>query len=766
MSSPAETASLGGPAIERVAYAVTLRGAPDLDWRVRRFWHTEAISQPYELELDLVAGILEQFADTDELLGADVGIEIQRGPLVRAVSGIVHRVYDVGVEDGEHQVLRMTVVPAWHYLEQHVDCRIFQDMTVPEILEAVLGEALGLYGRSVDVSKLGDSYITRDYCVQYSESVFDFASRLMEEEGISYVFRPESDDADAVEQMVLIDHIEGSPNASFEDIEGLFEEEVQVRSHEPDIAPEETVQALAWSIEEQVNQVVLRRFNWKRPLASPSMEAEASVDAVRSRRRSLYVPDDRRRVTDRRDDDAYSGTEVHEDEDMSVRRRYEKKLANSGRGRGASNLIGMIPGGTFTLGDHVDPIASGQRLLVTRVVHTGEADDFDGGDAARVTYSNTFECIRAETPFRPTLSTPRPRVHGPQTAFVTGPEGQEIHTDQHGRIQVRFHWDRSPANAGDTSCWIRVAQTWAGPSWGAWFLPRVGMEVLVEFLDGNPDRPLVTGCVYNGANAPPYPLPDNKTISTIKTNSSPGGTGFNELRFEDAKGSEEIFMHAQRNLAEVVLADRSAEVGNDDREVVGNDKSIDVQGFHQEGIGKDMTLQVGANHSASIGGDHQQTVSGSSSESVSGTADLTIDGAATTTMGADYTESVGSNKSVSVGGDFETRCDGAVRQFVELSTTLTSGKDATIKTSKSMLLEAEDHISHTAHKKINVVAGDNLNMKTDKKAFIAAAEELTLQVGDAQIVLKSNGDISINGATITIDGSGAVSVRGSTVDHN
>jgi len=358
--------------------------------------------------------------------------------------------------------------------------------------------------------------------------------------------------------------------------------------------------------------------------------------------------------------------------------------------------------------------------------------------------------MHASAPLRPAIKTPRPRIYGPQTAIVTGPEGEEIHTDLHGRVKVFFHWDRLSSHDETSSCWVRVAQAWSGPNWGTWFLPRIGMEVVVEFLDGNPDRPLITGCVYNGANGTPYSLPEDKTKSTIKSNSSPGGDGFNELRFEDAKGSEEIFFHAQKDHNEVVLNDRTQNVGRDrtifighnHQETILNDKTILVEGHHGETILKDMTLLIEGYRSCSITKDHSEMISGYSSQTVV------------------------KDKSAIVEGNFDTRCNSALSTSVQLSTTHTSGKDFSISTDKNLNLNAAKDISQRTGKKMSMMAGDNLAISTDKNATIAAADQLVIKVGKAKIVMKKNGDIFINGAKIDVKGSGAVTIKGTNIDNN
>lgn len=582
--------SMGEP-IEEVRYDVEIKGGPNPDWRVRRVRLVEALSEAYELELELVSAREHVAVDPHELLGADVALDLERSGCGRTIHGLIDRVLSAGIVSNLF-VVTLRAVPAWVYLAQHVDTRIFQDCTATEILEDVLEPALAQYGRKVDASRLHEQYVMRDYCVQYAESDFDFASRIMEEEGICYYFRPEEVDGKptGVELMILADQQPSGPNADFDTIEGIFDREVHIIGDNPANADVESIQSLEWSRSEQVNKLVMRRFNWKRPGRDQVPEAEQSTAASRDRVREVYIPEDRRRVEDRLGDEGYEGTEVDEDEKRLLRRRFELLEASRDRGSGTSNLVGMCVGGLLTLADHVDDAIAGTQLLVTRVALMGaSADAQPSADAGSVPYHNSFSCQRADTPFRPEIKTRRPRIFGPQTAIVTGPPGEEIHTDKHGRIKIRFHWDRLSPHDDTSSCWVRVTQ-----SWGTWFLPRIGTEVLVEFLDGNPDRPLVTGCVYNSNNGPPYPLPDDKTKTTIKSNTTPGGGGSNELRFEDGKGSEEVYLHAQHDFNEVVE--------NDHCRTVEMNETIDV--------GVDRCVSVGGDQTTTIEGNHVVVVNG------------------------------------------------------------------------------------------------------------------------------------------------------------
>ncbi|HSK74512.1 MAG TPA: type VI secretion system tip protein TssI/VgrG, partial [Pyrinomonadaceae bacterium] len=271
---------------------------------------------------------------------------------------------------------------------------------------------------------------------------------------------------------------------------------------------------------------------------------------------------------------------------------------------GMANFCGMTAGYKFKLKNHPNSDYNAE-YIITEITHQAEqSPDYTSEDTIPEPYRNNFTCItygKGAPPYRPLRRTPKPLVTGSQTAYVVGPAGEEIYTDKFGRVKVQFHWDREGKNDSDSSCWLRVAQSWAGNKWGTMFIPRIGMEVIVDFLEGNPDQPIITGCVYNPEMMPPYTLPDEKTKATIKSNSSKGGGGFNEFRFEDKKGSEQIFIHAEKNedirvkndCMETIVHDRHLVVKNDQLEKVTYDKHLILGGDRNEKIGGSQSLNVG-----------------------------------------------------------------------------------------------------------------------------------------------------------------------------
>ena len=374
---------------------------------------------------------------------------------------------------------------------------------------------------------------------------------------------------------------------------------------------------------------------------------------------------------------------------------------------GASNCATFAAGKTFSVAESAAAEEEGKAWVLTRVSHSVEdLAILDSGHKGSA-YQNSFNAIPSTRTFRPERTTPKPRMSGPQTATVVGPSGDEIHVDEFGRIKVQFHWDREGGNDEASSCFIRVAQSIAGAKWGAIFIPRIGQEVLVSFLQGDPDQPLVVGGVYNGDNMPPYELPANKTKSGIKTRSTTKGgpDNFNEISFEDKQGEELVYIHAEKN------AERMVE--NDDSDTVGHDQTIS--------IGNDRTESVGNDESISVGNDRSETV------------------------GNDESVSIGNLRLHNIGKD----------------DTLDVGEAQTVTIGKGRTLEVTDTQSTSVGQNYEVEVGEELLIDAGKKIALVAGEEISFTAGDASIKLKSDGTIEIKGGDIKVQGSGKVEVKAS-----
>ena len=762
----------GGEAIEKVEYDFLCDDGPDAQWRVYRLQFWEGINRLFELNLDLVTSDVN--ADTTKLLGGSSELVIRRGAqLERSVFGIVAEVEYLGVF-GDELMMRVRVVPAAALAKQNMHTRMFQDMPVLDIVKEVLEGVLGPYNRTHDPGTAARGTEPRDYCVQYGESDFDFVARLLEEEGISYHFVHDPDVGHEVMKFTYAnDDFEDTANVDGSPIFPIIVDRAE-------LIAVESLRALGWKTSLLPTAALRQDFDFKTPMeplfATPSGGADD-----RGRERRLYHHMRRRYITD--------------DVDARTKDHFEAASMEKDILRGQSNATAFKPGMRFELERH--GVADLERpYVLTRVMHVGYCADARLSTATgnfpddTPRYENRFECVPSETPVRPLQQTRKPRVYGPETGIVAGPSGEEIHTDEFGRIKVQFHWEEEPTHDDTSSCWIPVAQSWAGPSWGAQFIPRIGMEVVVSFLEGNPDRPLVTGCVYNGDNAPPFALPDSKTQSGWRTNSSLGGGGSNEFRFEDAAGSEEVYLHAQKDWNNKVENNRSTTIGANDTLSVGGNRDKTVTKDQTETVKGNKTIDITKDHKETINGTKTETVvkditltgqanqkftlTGNLTEKVSGKADRTIEKTKKEFVLLKCDEIVGAMKSVKVGGLYSEQV-GASRSITAVGAmTFTAGlsgkfqcaKDITIKAQKKMGIDAGAEMTILSKKKMSITCDDNQVIVCKKKATINANEQLTIAVGQAKIVMKKNGDITVEGKKINVKGSGDVIIKGSSVKLN
>jgi type VI secretion system secreted protein VgrG len=536
---------------------------------------SEALSGLFRFRLDLLAPAKNSIT-AKQLLKQPVVVSILSGDSkVRYFHGIVSRL-SAGDREERFQHFHAEVVPWLWLLSQRSDCRIFQKKSVPEILKAVFdGAAFHDYK---DNTK-GD-HIPLDYCTQYRETDFNFVSRLMEQDGIFYFFEHSkdkhtlifSDDASAFGDVP-------APNEVLYESEGGMGEREDVVTH--------------WAGEEEIRpgKYVLRDHNFQ----LPSKDLEVSLGDG-----NLEMYDypgeyaQRFNVADSRLDKVQS-----EGEKLDKIRLEEEELPGKVF-EASSSCRQFISGHKFKLKKHFQ--SDGEYVLTSLSYSVGQNPDYISGRAS-APYQNSFVCVKADAKIRPRRLTPKPVVSGPQTAVVTVKSGEESCLDKYGRVHVQFFWDRLGKKDENSSCWIRVSQPWAGASWGAHFWPRIGHEVVVQFLEGDPDRPIVTGTVYNADNMPPYELPGNYTRSGVITRSSKNGASknFNEIRLEDKKDSEQFFMNAEKDMDQRVEHDSREYVGNerslivkaDQKEKVEGDQSSNVIGNRNEKIGQNMSLQIG-----------------------------------------------------------------------------------------------------------------------------------------------------------------------------
>ncbi|HAN51843.1 type VI secretion system tip protein TssI/VgrG [Stutzerimonas stutzeri] len=524
-------------AANKTHFTLSLEGV-EHDFKVLEFRGREAISQPYRFDLELVSERPD--LDLESLLHRPAFLAF--APDGSGVHGLVHQAAQG--ESGKRLTrYRLTLVPQLAYLAHRTNQRVFQHLTVPQIIAQVLEE----HGIQADAYRFGLGpvvYPPREYCVQYDETDLHFIQRLCEEEGIHYHFQH------GASAHVLV----------FGDDQTVFPR-LAATAYQQDsglVADQPVIKRFGLRLETRTSRVTRRDYDFEKPRLT--MEAAFHSD---------FQPD--------LEDYDYPGrfTErargKHLSQRVLERHRHDYELAE-----GESDQPRLVSGHFLPLTEH--PRSDWNQLwLLTEVLHEGKqpqvleesvTSHVGSGDGFVQGYRNHFSATPWAIPFRPALCHPKPKVLGSQTAVVTGPAGEEIHCDEYGRVKVQFHWDRHGQADDKTSCWLRVSSSWAGDRYGGIAIPRVGMEVLVTFLEGDPDQPLVTGCLYHKEHQVPYDLPANKTRMVFKTLSSPGGGGYNELRIEDRKGAEQIYLHAQRDWDENIEHDQKIRVGHERHDTV------------------------------------------------------------------------------------------------------------------------------------------------------------------------------------------------------
>lgn len=728
--------------------------------RVLSFKGREAMNAVYAFEV-LVAAEDADERTMEETLGRPATLLCDGvDPLPQRFHGVIGAVASEGVRERGLPLFRLRIVPKMALLERRFTSRIFQDSTVTQIVDAVLAP----HGvrRRWDLAR---TLPTRVYCVQYHETDLAFVLRMLAEEGIFFRFDHDEVDAGSAgsrELLVLGDAAARVPPIAGRDRLPLREDMAggALRAEGAYVTTFHSRRVIA------ATQALLRDYDFVHP---------------RHEQRSLTEPLVRSWPTelDGRLPDAtgvYEHKMEYEEPDLEphdAKRYLEQLRASSTVHEGESGCVRLRPGRTLELAE-TDSTRLDGRYCLTRVHHEARAPEVAGKDTI---YVNRFECVRAEIPFRP----PRPERRLRQvteTAAVVGPAGEEIYADPYGRIKVQFHWDLDGKSNEHSSCWMRVSQPWAGPAWGHQFIPRIGMEVIVTFLGGDLDRPLVTGCVYNAINTPSFPIPAEVTRSGIVTRSTPGGEGYNELSFEDAKGSEQIRLRAERNFDEEVVVDHTMIVGRDQSiQVQGNQSNV-ITGAQSTAVTGGCTLAVEGPLSIStesdrtdvVEGDFSSDVTGNATSRVGGTRIDTVEGEYLLVCEGDLTETIAGNATRHIGtaevptigevhsyGDYVVSSNRNIRVIADTSITLQCGESSIELTPDGIRLRGRD---------IRTIATELASMQSSGPSIVAsgdieiAAKEVHIFGEEARLSLTR--DATLTGEkTIVVGGGAGLGLAGS-----
>jgi len=605
--------------------------------------------------------------DPNALLGKRVSVSVELSDKkLRQFNGVVTSAGLDGAS-GRLYAYSLRLRPWLWLLTRRADTRIFQNKSVPEILKDVFEP----YSTDFQL-KLQGSYPKLDYCVQYRETDFNFVSRLMEQEGIYYFFTHTAEQ----HMMVIADkasvHVPFTGHAQF-----------RYRPQSLGAIDFDAISEWRFSHEIQPGKVTLADHDFVSPAKTLRVEAEQARSHVASKGEFYDQP----------------GEYLTEAEGKRYAHlRLEELQTRHTAASGSGSMTALAVGYRFTLAEHPRKDQNREHIVVSSRIdmrHSGH----ESGGADESSYSCHFTALDSREVFRPQRVTPKPVVPGPQTALVVGPAGDEIYTDKHGRVKVQFHWDRLGKKNADSSCWMRVSQPWAGKGWGVLSLPRIGHEVVVEFLEGDPDRPIITGSVFNGENLPPYVLPDNATVSTLKSRSSKGAaaSNFNELRFEDKKGEEYVWFQCEKDHFHLVKNDVVQDIGHDEFVTIANDRVEKIGGMQQISIAKDAKHKVG---------------------------------------GAMHVD-VANNLLLKAGGDYGLKAQGDASTDAGTAISFKAGSDVHIKAGTNAAMEA----------------GVNVHVKGGMNVVIEAGMMLTLKAGGNSVVIGPSG-VSITGTMVMINSGG------------
>jgi len=614
---------------------------------------TETISDLFQFEIEVLS---ENRDLTPEQIVAKVGTICVHTKVKRYFNGYISQISLGEINNNNLRQYTLTMVPWLWFLGKTNNHRIFQNKTTKEIVSQIFKES-GF--NDFQFKATGGN--KREYCIQHNESDLHFISRLLEEDGIAYYFSHD----DKKHMMIIVDQQNAYEECAETDLE-----------YSKGSNTESQISGWQHLYNFQKGQWTLNDYNFKEPDKNLIVNAKTSSKFANNEKFEHYE---------------YPGLYETGKGTELVKMRMDAEEVDINKINASGNCSSFYAGGTFKLAKHALKNEKGKYVLLS-VTHMARDTSYVNANEGMDGYSNSFNCIPADVHFRPVQRHARPVMKGPQSAVVVGPAGEEIYIDEHGRIKVQFIWDREGKKDENTTCFIRVVQSWAGNQWGSSFIPRIGHEVIVNFLDGDPDRPIITGSVYNGKNKPVY---SSKTQSGIKTRSTKNATSenYNELRFEDKKGDEQIYIHAEKNMDARIENDETLTVDNDRTKTIKHDENSTIENDRNKSVNNNQTEKIKVDKTITVGGNHQETVK--------------------------------SNMTIHVDKDLKESVSGVYTENVT--------KDYSLH-AKTITMDADDKI--------------------------------TIKTGSAQIVMKSNGDITISGKTINIKGSSNVVIKGSKVITN
>ncbi len=726
-------------------------------------------------------GFVGTNADIDPLkmLGGSVSIEGESDPK-RWFSGLISDFRLTRIEDRLAHYEAVARPWLW-FLGNTTDCRIFQNMSVVEIVEEIFSK----YGSAKFEKRLQGSYPPREYCVQYDETDLDFVQRLLEHEGIMYFF--EHDEGE--HKLIVTDAMSKlKPAPGYATVPYHFEGRRARRDVEyiTEWIPGSSVRPGAYAHTD---------YDFKKPGADLMAKSSQAFGHKEAAGENYRQPG--------------AHLEVGRGDTIAAIRREEIQATHR-RIAAVGTVRGLFSGCTFKLEGFPREDQNQEYLVISAEYRLFDPGYRSGVDTEGENFQVVLGVAPTAVPYRPPRITPRPIMRGPQTATVVGPSGEEIFTDEYARVKVQFHWDRLGKKDQDSSCFVRVSQSWAGSGWGFIQIPRIGQEVIVDFIEGDPDLPMITGRVYNASQMPPYGLPGNATQSGWKSDSSKGGGGYNELMFEDKAGSELVNFQAQKDHNLLIKNDRTKLVQHDQSDRIDNNAKHSVGVNLDEDVGNNKTVKVGVDQTTNIGNNDTETVGVNRSLTVGSNETINIGSNSTETIGQNHTQTVALLQTITVGaaridsvGAAETRTVGAVQ-----SNTIGASRSVSVGAGQSHDIGASDSWQIASNQSVQIGGGQTVKIAKDqgseigagrsvkvakddstdiggtskskiakdflievgndggfsigKNFIVEAKDSITLKCGSSMITMKKDGTINIKGKNISVNGSGKINVKASS----